>query len=322
MVVEDEAITAFGISELLRCLGYEVVFIAISGEIAIEKARELHPDLVLMDIKLAGKMDGIQVAEKIKEFADIPVVYLTAYADRETLGRAKITSPAGYVLKPVENKQLYVAIEMALHRQSIDLGLQKNHALIYESMKGMIKAVAGTIELRGPYAKGHHKRVARLSIAIAQEMGLTDFQVEGIELASLVYDVGLVNIPTDILQDIEHLEDLKLAMYQSYPEIAHEALKKIECVWPIADIVLQHRELLDGSGFPRGIKGEAILIQARILSVAVVTEDWMTRRMDRNAFPIDETLGMISAQRGAKYDSQVVDACLKLFNEKGFKREA
>ncbi|MDP2855147.1 MAG: response regulator [Smithellaceae bacterium] len=321
MVVEDEAIIANDIARQLKDMGYDVAAIAYSGESAVEKATELHPDLVLMDIVLAGKMDGISAAEKIMAHSGTPVVYLTSYADDKTFGRAKLTGPSGYVLKPVEKKQLHVAIELALHKQGIDLNLRKNHARIYESMKGMIEAIAGTVELRGPNTPGHHERVAKLATAIAREMGLTDFQLEGIELASRIYDIGMVNIPIEILQNVERLERINLTLYQTYPEAAYDTLKKIESIWPIADIVLQHRECFDGSGFPRKIKGEAILIEARILAVAVALEDLTTHRSYREAFPISEALDKISSDSGTKFDSAVVAACLRLFKEKGYKME-
>ena len=136
MVVEDERIVARDLARQLTDMGYDVVATAYSGEEAVEKAGELHPDLVLMDIVLAGKMDGIQAAEKIKAISGIPVVYLTSYADDKTFGRAKLTGPSGYILKPVEKKQLHVAIELALHRQGIELNLQKNHARIYDIHEG------------------------------------------------------------------------------------------------------------------------------------------------------------------------------------------
>jgi response regulator RpfG family c-di-GMP phosphodiesterase len=319
LVVEDERIVARDLARQLTDLGYDVVATAYSGEEALNKLREVHPDLVLMDIVLAGAMDGIQAAEKITALSGTPVVYLTAYADDKTFGRAKLTGPSGYILKPVEKKQLHVAIELALHRQDIVLNLQKNHARIYGSMKGMIEAIAETIELRGPHTAGHHERVSRLAAAIAREMGLTDLQVEGIELASCIYDIGTVNIPADILREGERLEGIKLSLYQAYPEAAYHTLKKIECIWPIADIVHQHQECYDGSGFPRGIKGEEILIEARILAVAAALEDLTTRRSFRNAFPLSEALEKISSHSGSKYDPEVVPACLRLIHEKGYK---
>jgi response regulator RpfG family c-di-GMP phosphodiesterase len=321
MIVEDERIIARDIARQLTDLGYDVVAAAYSGEEAVAKVGEFHPDLVLMDIVLAGKMDGIEAAEKITALFGTPVVYLTAYADDKTFGRAKLTGPSGYILKPVEKKQLQVTIELALNRQDIELNLQKNHARIYIPMKGMIAAIAERIELRGPYAPGHHDRISRLAIAIAREMGLTDFQVEGIELAAAIYDIGMVNIPADILREGERLEGMKLTIYQAYPEAAYDTLKKIECIWPIAYIVLQHRECFDGSGFPQGIKGEEILIEARILAVTVALEDLTSHRSWRTAFPIDEALEEISSHSGSKYDPKVVAACLKLFKEKGYKME-
>jgi putative two-component system response regulator len=149
-------------------------------------------------------------------------------------------------------------------------------------------------------------------------MGLTDFQVQGIELAAAVYDIGLMTIPIEFLQDNERLEGLKLTMYQGYPQTGYDAMKKIEFPWPIADIVLQHRERYDGSGFPRWIKGEDILIEARILAVAVALEDLTSHRSYRNAFPLSEALEKLSAHSGAKYDPGVVAACLRLFKEKGY----
>jgi response regulator RpfG family c-di-GMP phosphodiesterase len=321
MVVEDERIVALDLARQLTDLGYDVVATAYSGEEAIDKLQETHPDLVLMDIVLAGKMDGIKAAEKITALSGAPVVYLTSYADDKTFRRATLTNPSGYILKPVEKKQLQVTIALALNRQGIELNLQKNHARIYTSMKGMIGAIAETIELRGPYTPGHHERVSRLAVAISREMGLTDFQVEAIELASAIYDIGMVNVPADILQEAERLEGFKLAMYQTYPEAAYDTLKKIECIWPLAYIILQHRECYDGSGFPKGTKGEAILIEARILAVAHTLEDLTSRRVFRNAFPVNEALEEISAHSGSKYDPEVVAAGLKLFNEKGYKME-
>ena len=321
MVVEDERIVARDLARQLTDLGYDVVATAYSGEEAVEKVGEVRPDLVLMDVVLTGEMDGIEAAERITALYGTPVIYLTAYADDKTFGRAKLTGPSGYILKPVEKKQLHVTIELALQRQGIELNLQKNHARIYGSMKGMIKAIAETIEQRGPYTPGHHERVLGLAVAIALEMGLTDFQVEGIAMASTIYDIGMVNIPADILQEAGRLEGVKQSMYQTYPEAAYDTLKKIECVWPIAEIILQHRESYDGSGFPRGIRGEAILIEARILTVAHALEDLTTHRSYRNAFPINEALKEVSSHSGSRYDPKVVAACLRLFNEKGYKME-
>lgn len=319
MVVEDERIVALGLARQLADLGYDVVATAYSGEEALEKLRETHPDLVLMDIVLAGKMDGIEAAEKIAAISSAPVVYLTSYADDRTFGRAVLTGPSGYILKPVEKKQLHIAIELALNRQGIELNLREDHARIYASMKGVISAIAETIESRVSYTPGHHERVSKLAVSIAREMGFEDIKVEAIELASSVYDIGMVNVPVDILQDAGRLEGVRLTMYQTYPMAAYDTLKKVECIWPIADIVFQHRECWDGSGFPHGTRGDAILVEARVLAVAHVLEDLTTHKAYRNAFPLNEALEEISAGSGSKYDPDVAAACLRLFREKGFR---
>lgn len=319
MVVEDERIVARDIARQLTDLGYDVVAMAYSGEEAVEKAGELQPDLVLMDIVLTGKMDGTEAAEKIMAASDTQVVYLTSYADEKTFERAKITGPSGYLLKPIDKRQLQVTIELTLHKHTIEMNLKKNHARIYRSMQGVIAAIAETVELRGPYTPGHHERVGKLASALAREMGLTDFQIEGIELAAAIYDIGMVNIPADLLQEAERLEGLRLSLYQTYPLAIYETLKKIECIWPIADIVRQHRECYDGSGFPRGIRGEVILMEARILSVAHAIEDLTTDRSYRNAMTIEQVLEEISSHRATQFDADVVAVCVRLFQEKGYR---
>jgi putative two-component system response regulator len=321
MIVEDERIVAHDLARQLTDLGYDVVATAYSGEEAVGKLQEAHPDLVLMDIVLAGKMDGIEAAEKIATPSGTPVVYLTAYADDTTFRRATLTNPSAYILKPVEKKQLYVTIELALNKQDIAHNLQKNHDRLHTSMKGMIKAIAETVELRGPYVAGHHERISKLATTMAREMGLTDFQVEGVELASAIYDIGMVNIPADIFREAERLEGIELSLYRTYPGAAYDTLKKIEFLWPIADIVLQHREYYDGSGFPQGMKGDAILMEARILAVAHALEDLTTHKSYRNAFSLHQALEELSSSSSSRYDPKVVAACLKLFREKGFRFE-
>jgi len=318
MVVEDEWVISEQICKDLKGLGYTVCGTASTGDEAIRKAETENPDLILMDIILKGKMDGIEAAERITSQFDIPVIYLTAYTNHDYIERAKQTKPFGYLVKPFVKKELHINIEMALHKHRIDKNIKSYLERLTKCFKGTIDAVMGAIELRGPYTPGHHQRVAESTRAIANEMGLTDFSVEGLLLAAYVYDISLVNMPTEILQDSGQLTGLKLAMYQTYPQMSYNILKEVDFPWPIADIVLQHRECYDGSGFPKGIKGEDILLRARILAVADAIEDLTSHRAFRNAFPLNEVLEKISADSGSKYDPKVVDVCLKLFREKGF----
>jgi response regulator RpfG family c-di-GMP phosphodiesterase len=325
MVVEDEWVVSDQICSDLKDFGYTVCQTATSGEEAIRKVEAERPDLILMDIILKSEMDGIETAERITSQFDIPIIYLTAYTNHGYIERAKQTNPFGYLVKPFIKNELHTSLEMALHKHRVDKN-RKDYLKYYldrltKCFKGAIDAVMGAIELRGPYTAGHHYRVAECTRTIANEMGLTDFTVEGLLMAAYVYDISLVSMPTTILQDSGQLTGPELALYQTYPQMSYDILKEVEFPWPIANIVLQHCECYDGSGFPRGIKGEDILIEARILAVADAIEDLTSHRAFRNAFPLEQALEEISSSSGSRYDPKVVDICLKLFREKGFKLE-
>jgi response regulator RpfG family c-di-GMP phosphodiesterase len=206
-------------------------------------------------------------------------------------------------------------------RKKVEVALQESHAKLESNLKGSIEVISEMIEKKGAFTLGHHRRVAALTSAIAHEMKLTDFQVQAIEFAAAVYDIGLIDIPIEFLQDTAQLEGLKLAMYQGYPQAGHDALMKIESPWPITEIILQHRECFDGSGFPRGLKGEGMLIEARILAVVNTIADLASNKINRPAMPIPEALAVIGNHSGTKYDPKVVAACLRLFKEKGYKLE-
>jgi len=321
LVVEDESIVALDIAKLLENLGYNVSAIVSSGEEAVEKVCNDRPDLVLMDIVLQREMDGIQAAAQIQSTCDIPVIYLTAYADDAILDRAKITGPFGYILKPFETKDLQIAIEMALYKHQMDRALKESHARLERSLRGTIDAIAAIVELRGPFLSGYHQRVSKLAGAVAGEMGLPDSQVEGIRLAATIYDIGLVNMPIEVLMNVGQLEGTKLSLYQDYPKIGYDILNKVKFPWPIADIVLQHRECFDGSGFPEGLRGKEILMEARILAVADTIAAMTSHQTYRPALDIDAALDEIAKNKGALYDPEVADACLKLLREKGYRLE-
>jgi len=335
MVVEDEWVVAEQLCRDLKDLGYTVCSTASTGYEAIRQVEADRPDVILMDILLKGRMDGIEAAERITSQLNIPVLYLTAHTNQEYVERAKQTSPFGYLVKPYNRKELYATIEMALHKhradtESTNIGIILHKHRIEKETKDYldhltkcytetIKAFSGAIELRGPYAAGHHQRVAEFAHAIAKEMGLSGFSVEGLWLSAHVYDISLVNMPMEIINDSGKLTGINLVMYRTYPQSSYDILKEVSFPWPIADIVLQHRECWDGSGFPRGIKGEDLLVEARILGVADALEDLTSHRSFRNAFSLKQALEEISARSGSHYDPEIVAACMRLFKEKGYK---
>jgi|GEM_PF-3533398 len=321
MIVEDERIIAGDIRRVLQDKGYAVSAVLSSGEEAIRKAQEDNPDLVLMDIVLQGEIDGIEAANQIRSRFDIPVLYLTAYTDKKILERAKITQPFAYIVKPFQERELYSNIEMALFRHKAERKLKESYAQLQRTMEGIIDAMVRMVELRNPFISGHQYRVARLASAIAKEMDLSQAQIDGARLAATIHDIGLIIVPFEVLSKPYRLTGEELDYYRIHPKVAFDILKNIESPWPIAQIVLQHHEKMDGSGYPEGLSGEDILLEARILAVANDVESISSHRPYRAALSMDKVIEEISKNRGILYDSAVVDACLRLFTEKGFKFE-
>jgi len=190
-----------------------------------------------------------------------------------------------------------------------------------KSIEDIIYTIGKITETRDPYTSGHQLKVSKLATAIAQEMKLTQDKIEGIRIASLVHDIGKISIPSEILSKPTKLSEIEYRLIKNHSQIGYDILKSIEFSWPIAQIVLQHHERLDGFGYPQGLKGDEILIEARILGVADVIEAMSSHRPYRPALGIDKALEEISKNKGILYDPEVVDICLKLFKEKGFKFE-
>jgi HD-GYP domain-containing protein (c-di-GMP phosphodiesterase class II) len=211
---------------------------------------------------------------------------------------------------------------MALHRHLADKEIKDHMERLRRSYTGTTKAFSEAIELREFYTPlGHHQHVAFIAHGITKEMGLPDLTAEGLWLAAHVYDISFVNMPVEILTGAGQLTGDSLALYREYPQLSYDILAAVDFPWPIADIVLQHRECFDGSGYPRGIMGEDILIEARILAVAIAVENLTSLRIFRKAFPLKQAFDEINASRGSQYDPTVVAACLRLFNEKGYLTE-
>jgi PAS domain S-box-containing protein/putative nucleotidyltransferase with HDIG domain len=189
------------------------------------------------------------------------------------------------------------------------------------ALEGMIQAMSVTIEMRDPYTAGHQHRVSRLSVAIAREMGLPEAQIEGIRMAGDIHDIGKIYVPAEILSKPGKLTEIEFTIIKTHPQVGYDILKNVEFPWPIANIVAQHHERLDGGGYPAGLKGDAVLLEARILIVADVVEAMSSHRPYRPSHGIDKALAEITLNKGVLYDTAVVEACLRLFKEKGFSLE-
>jgi putative nucleotidyltransferase with HDIG domain len=201
-------------------------------------------------------------------------------------------------------------------KRAVELTLA-NKAL-QDSLEDTVRAIASIVEMRDPYTSGHQIRVAELAAAIAKQMGLPVEQVHAIHLAGIVHDLGKIQVPSEILSKPGRITDIEYSLIKTHPQAGYDILKGINFPWPVAQIVLQHHERFDGSGFPQGLKGDAILLEARILSVADVIEAMSSHRPYRPGLGIEAALDEITRLRGTYYDPQVVDACVALFREQGY----
>jgi len=195
---------------------------------------------------------------------------------------------------------------------------EQHTVILRESLEQSIQTIAYTVEARDPYTAGHQRRVAELATAIAQEMGLPEVQIRGIHLAAIIHDLGKIHVPAEILSKPGKLSAIEYQLIQMHPQEGYNILKNVKFPWPIAQMVLQHHERMDGSGYPQGLKGDAILLEARILCVSDVVEAMSSHRPYRPGLGINAALDEIKASRGTLYGSAVVDACLKVFGEGKF----
>jgi len=183
----------------------------------------------------------------------------------------------------------------------------------------LARAIAVTQEVRDTFKEGHQFRVADLARAIGEEMALEPDRVTGLRLAALVHDLGKIGIPSELLNKSTRLDDAEQVVMQAHVTVGHGMLKGIRFPWPVARMVLEHHERLDGSGYPKGLKGKRILMESRILMVADVVDAITSARAYRPAREVHVALYSMKGDRGALYDQDVVDACLKLFDVRGYK---
>jgi PAS domain S-box-containing protein/putative nucleotidyltransferase with HDIG domain len=208
-----------------------------------------------------------------------------------------------------------------LERQRLEAQEHESAENLQRALLGTIQAVAMTVEKRDPYTAGHQEKVAQLAVAIAQEMGWTEEQVEGVRLGAMIHDIGKIYIPSEILNRPGKLSDIEFDIIRRHPQVGFDIVKDVEFPWPVAQIILQHHERLDGSGYPQHLSADQIIPEARILAVADVVEAIASHRPYRPALELEEALKEIKRYRGRLYDSQVVDACLRVFRERGFSFE-
>ncbi|MFZ1980783.1 MAG: PAS domain S-box protein, partial [Smithella sp.] len=203
-------------------------------------------------------------------------------------------------------------------RKQAEVKLQQTLESLSKAFGVTIQVMVAAIEMRDPYTAGHQNRVANLAKTIAMEMKLPQDKIDGILMAGSIHDIGKLSIPVEILTKPTKLSNLEFSLIKEHSKIGYEMLKDVESPWPLAEIVYQHHERMNGSGYPRNLKGDEILIESQILAIADVVEAMGCHRPYRPTLGIDAALEEITKNKGILYDNKVVDACLKVFREKGY----
>lgn len=203
-------------------------------------------------------------------------------------------------------------------RKEAEKKLQESHRQLQQITDGVIKALSRTVEKKDPYTAQHQRRCSRLASAIAEEMELGEECADGLRVAGLIHDIGKMMVPAEILNKPGELGEHEFELVQMHAEFGYDTLKEIEFPWPVAQVALQHHERLDGSGYPQGLEGDEIIVEAKIMAVADVVEAMTFRRPYREALGIEAALNELRQNRGLLYDPSVVEACLNLFKKQSF----
>lgn len=199
--------------------------------------------------------------------------------------------------------------------------LAQKFSELERTLNETVNALALTVEKRDPYTAGHQRRVAQLACALMQEMGLPEEEIKGMRVTGLLHDIGKISVPAEILTKPDPLNSIEVLLVQMHPKAGYEILVNIPFPRPVAQSILQHHERMDGSGYPQGLSGGNIILEARVLAVADVVEAITSPRPYRPVYGVERALEEISRNRGKLYDPEIVDSCLKLFSARGFKFE-
>jgi len=321
LIVDDNPINIDLLLDILK--GLYRFGVAKNGAKALEYLEKNKPDLILLDVMMP-EIDGFEVCEKLKadpRFNDIEVIFITALSDAKYIAQGFEIGAVDYITKPFKSAEVKARVQTHMSLKKMKEALNKQNIMLEDQVKNktiqlqeMFDATVGGMALmaesRDPYTAGHQHRVAQYACDISRNMGLSDDQMESIRIAGLLHDIGKIRTPVSLLNRPGKLLKAEWELIKTHPVVGFKILKQIPFPWPIAEIVYQHHERVDGSGYPRGLDKDNIRLEAKILAVADVMEAISSHRPYRPALPIESAYNEIKNQRGKLFDGNVVDSFL------------
>jgi putative two-component system response regulator len=319
LIVDDEYSGRETLQSVLEGEGYNLIM-AENGMQAIEKAKAYQPDVILLDVMMPG-MTGFEVCERIRsdpQVAEIPIIILTALDDRDSLLTGLKSGADDFISKPFDRFELRARLigitRLNRYHKLVDERekLQKAHQHLLDAYDATIAGWSHAMDLRDRETEGHSQRVTELTLKLAGAFGIQGEALTHIRHGALLHDMGKLGIPDSILQKPDQLNSEEWVVMRTHPQLAYEMLYPIEYLRPALDIPYCHHEKWDGTGYPRGLKGEEIPLAARIFAIVDVWDAITSNRPYRPAYTIDQALAHIHEQSGRHFDPQVVDVFFKL----------
>ena len=318
LIVDDEYIGRETLQSVLEGEGYDLEM-AENGLQAIEKAKELLPDVILLDVMMPG-MTGFEVCRHIRndpQIAEIPIIILTALDDRESLLNALKAGADDFISKPFDRYELRARL-LGITQLNRYQKLIQERAKLREANAQLLSAYEATIEgwshamdLRDRETEGHSQRVTQLTVKMSQALGLGNDDIMHIRRGALLHDMGKIGVPDAILHKPGKLSDDEWVLMRKHPQFAFDMLYPIEYLRPALEIPFSHHEKWDGTGYPRGLKGEEIPLAARMFAVVDVWDALTSDRPYRPAWSEEEALKYIREQSGKHFDPDAVDLFFK-----------
>ncbi|CAN2039700.1 putative two-component system response regulator [Candidatus Magnetomoraceae bacterium gMMP-15] len=331
LCIDDDDMIRYILGVHLKDNGFEVEC-AGNGEIGLELFYKNTPDIILVDLNMPA-IDGFGVLRTVtKEAPELPVIVVSGTGDLKSAIKAIRLGAWDYITKPIgdmivfdlaiqkaleraylirENRLYRTDLEKKVHQRTIEL--EKANENLKTIINEIVNSLGKITEKRDPYTAGHQERVAILATAMAEEMKLSQDVQEGIKVAALLHDIGKIYVPAEFLAKPTRLSKFEMIIIREHATVGYEILKAISFPWPVADIIHQHHERMNGSGYPQGLHGDKLLIESRIIAVADTVEAMSSHRPYRPALGIDKALKEIKDKRGILYCPKCVDACCKIF---------